>query len=93
MRKTLEFIGFSFAISVGMSLFILLPGFVRYLFSVGSLYVGFQYFKRNEGWGLRIGMIVTAVILTLLFTVIYVALAYMNGWYINPIYMTGVEKK
>ncbi|WP_438433549.1 hypothetical protein [Gorillibacterium sp. sgz500922] len=93
MRKALEFIGFTLAISLLMSLFVLVPGFIRYLFSVGALFVGFQFFKRHEGWGARIGLIAAAVILTLLFTTVYVALAYVNGWYINPIYLTGTDQK
>lgn len=93
MRKALEFLGFSLIISLLMALFILVPGFVRYLFSLGALYIGLQYFKRHEGWGLRIGILVTSIVLTLLITVVYVALAYVYGWYINPIYLNGVEGK
>ncbi|MEO3947528.1 hypothetical protein [Gorillibacterium sp. CAU 1737] len=93
MRKTLEFIGYALGISIGLFLFTLIPNFFKYAFSLGALYLGYQFYKRNEGWGMRIAMIVTSIALALLFSVVYTALAYVNGWYINPIYLHGVEGK
>ncbi|MBC8080019.1 MAG: hypothetical protein H7X86_06725 [Gorillibacterium sp.] len=90
MRKAASLIGFSILTGALMSCYLIIPGTIKFLFSILSLYLGYQFFRRAEGWGLRIGFIVLSVILALIFTVIYTGLAIKNGWYINPSYLEGV---
>lgn len=90
MRKAMELIGFSLLTGFLMACYLLIPGMFKFVFSLGSLYIGFQYFKRTETWPPRVGFIALTVVLALLFTVIYTALALMYGWYINPAYKDGI---
>ena len=90
MRKALELIGFSLLTGILMTCYLLIPGMFKFAFSLGSLYIGFQYFKRTETWAPRVGFIVLTVVLALLFTVVYTALALYYGWYVNPAYKEGL---
>lgn len=91
MRNTLILLTYSVGCGILMSLFIMSTGVTRYLFSLLAVVLGIQFFKRIEGKGLRIGFVVLVVFFSLLFPVIYVALALVNGWYINPGYLKGIQ--
>ena len=91
MRKTFSLIGFSILTGALMTCYLIIPGMIKYVFSLASLYIGFQYFRRTESWGLRVGFLVLTVFLALLFTLVYTGLAMKNGWYFNPMYREGTD--
>lgn len=43
----------------------------KYIFSLGALYTGFQFFRRNEERGLRIAFVVVTIVLFFVFAVIF----------------------
>lgn len=91
MRNALFLLLYGLAGGVLMSLFMMSAGVTRYLFSLGAVLLGMQFFKRYDSKGLRIGFIVLVLVFSLFFPLIYVMLALANGWYVNPDYLKGVQ--
>lgn len=63
-------------------LFNVIPGFIRYLFSLFAFYGGFNFFRKYDETKHRVLMIVGAMLVYLFGVIIYVAFAIVNGWYI-----------
>lgn len=93
MGRAIQLFGFSLAVGLLMSVFILVPGIFRYAFSLGALFVGIQFFKRFEGKGARIGFILLAIVFSLFIPSIYAAMAYQLGWPLDPSFLKQIEEK
>ncbi|AJY77876.1 hypothetical protein VN24_20170 [Paenibacillus beijingensis] len=61
-----------------MMLFALVPGLVRYAFSLAALWLGYRFFRGYGTIGLRIGFIFAAVAFYLLLTVTVSLVLYMR---------------
>jgi uncharacterized membrane protein AbrB (regulator of aidB expression) len=81
------FIGYTLAAGILMSVFVLTSGMFRHVFSLGAVLVGIQFFKRWEEKKPRIWFIVLVVLCALFLPLIYVFVAYSNGWYVDPRYL------
>ncbi|MCZ8511432.1 hypothetical protein O9H85_03045 [Paenibacillus filicis] len=80
--RTLAVIGFSLVCALLLSLFSQIQDLLRYIFSLGALYAGIQFFRRYEGRGMRIAFVVTTVLFYFAFTVIIamvIAMKQMNA--------------
>ncbi|WP_438446761.1 hypothetical protein [Gorillibacterium sp. sgz5001074] len=80
------FWGLTLAAGILMSIFVLTTGMFRHIFSLGAVLVGIQFFRREEEKKPRIWFVVLVLLLALVLPVLYVMLAYANGWYIDPRY-------
>ncbi|NOU95211.1 hypothetical protein GC093_18570 [Paenibacillus sp. LMG 31456] len=69
--RFLTVLGFSLLCAGMLTLFSQIQDLLKYLFSLGALYTGIQFFKRNESRGMRIAFVVTTIVLYFIFAVIY----------------------
>ncbi|TVY08751.1 hypothetical protein [Paenibacillus cremeus] len=69
--RTLVVIGFSLLCAGMLTLFSQIQDLLKYLFSLGALYVGIQFFKRYETRSMRIAFVVTTVLFYFIFAVFY----------------------
>jgi hypothetical protein len=69
--RTLAVIGFSVLCAALLCLFSQIQDLLKYIFSLGALYVGIQFFKRYESRGMRIAFVVTTVLFYFIFAVFY----------------------
>jgi len=76
----LRVLSYSIAGGLLLMLFAQIQDIIRYVFSLGAFFLGIHFFKRYESKGMRIAFIVLGVIWYFLFNLIYVFLAYINGW-------------
>lgn len=73
---------FLYALACGfmLILFHLIPGFIRYLFSLFAFYGGFNFFRKYDETKHRVLLIVFAMVIYFIGVVVYVAFAIVNGW-------------
>ncbi|MCS7459463.1 hypothetical protein N0M98_04860 [Paenibacillus doosanensis] len=69
--KFLIVVGYSIVCALLLALFSHIEDLFKYIFSLGALFTGIQFFKRHEGRGMRIAFVVTTIVLYFLFAVIY----------------------
>ncbi|WP_426447223.1 hypothetical protein ACP26L_24575 [Paenibacillus sp. S-38] len=69
--RVLKIIGFSLVCAALLFLFAMIQDVVKYLFSLGALYIGIQFFKRNEERGPRIAFVLTTILFYFIYTVFY----------------------
>lgn len=80
------FAGYVLAAGILMSIFVLATGMFRYVFSLGAILVGFQFFKREEEKKPRIWFVVLVFLSAMILPVVFVSVAFVNGWY-TPDYL------
>lgn len=80
------FTGYALVAGILMSIFVLASGMFRHVFSLGAVLVGFQFFKREEEKKPRIWFVVLVFVFAMVLPVLFVMVAFSNGWYI-PEYM------
>ncbi|SDD98248.1 hypothetical protein SAMN02799630_04297 [Paenibacillus sp. UNCCL117] len=44
---------------------------LKYVFSLGALYIGYQFFTRNDSRGMRIGFVCTSIVFYFIYTFFY----------------------
>jgi RsiW-degrading membrane proteinase PrsW (M82 family) len=76
------FVGYALAAGILMSIFVLTTGVFRYVFSLGAILVGMQFFKREEEKKPRIWFVVLVFLFAMFLPVIAVSVSYANGWYV-----------
>lgn len=76
------FMAYALAAGILMSIFVLVPGLIRNVFSLGAVLVGFQFFKREEEKKPRIWFVVLVFAFAMILPVLFVGIAYVNGWYV-----------
>ncbi|WP_054800044.1 hypothetical protein [Paenibacillus sp. tmac-D7] len=59
-------------------LFSIMQDLSKYVFSLGALYVGYQFFTRNDSRAMRIGFVAAAVGFYFLFICFYAVFLFMN---------------
>ncbi|CAG7603800.1 hypothetical protein PAESOLCIP111_00633 [Paenibacillus solanacearum] len=64
-------IGYSVICAALLLLFSQIQDFLKYVFSLGALYLGIHFFRRYESRGMRIAFVATSVVLYFVFTIIY----------------------
>lgn len=69
--RFLTVLGFSILCAGMLTLFSQIQDLLKYLFSLGALFTGIQFFKRYESRGMRIAFVVTTIVLYFLFAVAY----------------------
>ncbi|OXM85851.1 hypothetical protein [Paenibacillus rigui] len=69
--RFLTVLGYSLLCAGLLSLFSNIQDMLKYLFSLGALYVGIQFFRRHEGRGIRIAFVVTTIVLYFIMAVFY----------------------
>lgn len=78
MKNFFKLLGFSTVAAICMALFMQIPDFTKYLFSLLAIYIGIRFFRIYETVGYRIAFVVIAIVLSLLFSVIYAFILYIN---------------
>jgi hypothetical protein len=76
------FTAYALAAGILMSIFVLVPGLVRNIFSLGAILVGFQFFKREEEKKPRIWFVVLVFVFAMILPVLFVGISYTSGWYV-----------
>ncbi|MCZ8520194.1 MULTISPECIES: hypothetical protein [Paenibacillus] len=69
--RALKIIGYSLICAALLFLFSMIGDLVKYLFSLGALYIGIQFFKKFEERGPRIAFVVTTILFYFIYTVFY----------------------
>lgn len=69
--RTWTVIGYSVICAALLLLFSQIQDLLKYIFSLGALYLGIHFFKRYETRGMRIAFVVTTIVLYFVFTVCY----------------------
>jgi hypothetical protein len=69
--RFLTILGYSLVCAILLTLFSQIQDLLKYLFSLGALYVGIQFFKRHEERGMRIFFVISTIVLYFLIAVIY----------------------
>jgi heme O synthase-like polyprenyltransferase len=69
--RFLTVLGYSLLCAGLLTLFSQIQDLLKYLFSLGALYVGVQFFKRHEERGMRITFVISTIVLYFLFAVAY----------------------
>ncbi|MFE5319666.1 hypothetical protein ACFQ88_13245 [Paenibacillus sp. NPDC056579] len=64
-------LGYSILCALLLTLFSHINDLLKYIFSLGALFTGIQFFKRHEGRGMRIWFVVSTIVLYFIFSVIY----------------------
>jgi hypothetical protein len=70
---------FSFCAGLLLALFALVNGILKFVFSLGALYVGILYFRRQESVGMRIGFVVLSIVFFIIMTIVLTAIMYVQG--------------
>ncbi|TBL78341.1 hypothetical protein [Paenibacillus thalictri] len=69
--RTLGIIAFSVACALLLTLFSHIQDMMKYIFSLGALYAGIQFFRRYDTKGARIVFVILSIVLYFVFTLIY----------------------
>ncbi|TDF98303.1 hypothetical protein [Paenibacillus piri] len=69
--KFLIVLGFSVLCAGLLTLFSQIQDLLKYIFSLGALFTGIQFFKKYESRGMRIAFVITTIVLYFIFAVIY----------------------
>ncbi|NHN28445.1 hypothetical protein [Paenibacillus agricola] len=69
--RFLTVLGYSLVAAILLSLFSQIQDLLKYLFSLGALYVGVQFFKRHEALGMRISFVAATIVLYFIIAIIY----------------------
>jgi uncharacterized membrane protein YjjP (DUF1212 family) len=69
--RFLTVLGYSLLCAILLSLFSQIQDLLKYLFSLGALYIGVQFFKRHEERGMRIFFVIATIVLYFIIAVIY----------------------
>ncbi|CAG7622967.1 hypothetical protein ACFQI7_04690 [Paenibacillus allorhizosphaerae] len=69
--RTWTVIGYSVICAALLLLFSQIQDLLKYVFSLGALYLGIYFFRRHESRGMRIAFVATTVVLYFIFTVMY----------------------
>ncbi|MEK8131957.1 hypothetical protein WMW72_29020 [Paenibacillus filicis] len=59
-------------------IFSVLDDLFKFVFSLGALYIGYQFFIRNDSRGMRIGFVCTAVASYFVYTFFYAIYQFMQ---------------
>ena len=78
--KVLWLLLYSVACGILLSLYINIQDLIKFAFSLGALYLGIRFFRSNESLGMRIGLIITSLVLALFFSLVYA----LYKEYMNP---------
>jgi|GEM_PF-2622821 len=78
-KRVSLFILLSLGTGILLSLFTQLQGIVRFVFSLGALYLGILAFRHYETWGVRIGYIALSLFVFVLATAVITAILIANG--------------
>ncbi|MNI02530.1 hypothetical protein D3C73_554070 [compost metagenome] len=62
---------YSLACGILLSLYINIQDLIKFAFSLGALFLGIRFFRSNESLGMRIGFILTSIVLALFFSLVY----------------------
>ncbi|GAA4871146.1 hypothetical protein GCM10023310_58360 [Paenibacillus vulneris] len=69
--RFLTVLGYSILCALLLCLFSQINDLLKYIFSLGALITGVQFFKRHEERGMRIAFVVSTIVFYFLFAVIY----------------------
>lgn len=86
MGNTLRVLMYAAACGALLTAFSQISDFIKYVFSLGAFLLGLRFFRLYDGKWMRISFIAVAVVLFFVFSLVYVGLAVINGWYLNPDY-------
>lgn len=89
MRRFFGMLTYSLIAATCMAFFILLSGPIKFIFSLAAVVVGARFFQFYQGKGLRIGFFAIALVMSLVIPLIYVTLAFLNGWPVDPKFING----
>ncbi len=64
-------LGYSILCALLLCLFSQIDDLLKYIFSLGALITGVQFFKRHDGRGMRIAFVASTIVLYFIFAVIY----------------------
>jgi len=81
VKTTFWLIAYAFAAGTLLSLFAVLGGIIKYLFSLLALYLGFRFFRKYDSIALRILFVVVSIVFYFLSTVVMVTVNYVRD---NP---------
>lgn len=74
------FTGLMLAAALLLCLFMYTQGPFKYIFSLGAILVGMEYFKREDMTKYRVWFAVLAFVCALVFSVVWMVLALGYGW-------------
>ncbi|WP_248926441.1 hypothetical protein [Paenibacillus hamazuiensis] len=84
--RTLGIIGYSIVCALLLTLFSQIQDMLKYLFSLGALYTGIQFFRRYDTKGPRIAFVIVSVVLFFVFSIAYAMYLYIKtGEIPNPV--------
>ncbi|MDQ1913188.1 hypothetical protein RAC89_22590 [Paenibacillus sp. GD4] len=69
--RALAVLGFSLLCAIFLSLFSHIQDLLKYVFSLGALFAGIQFFKRYEERSLRIWFVALTIVFYFIFAFIY----------------------
>ncbi|GAB2702248.1 hypothetical protein ACFQWB_02205 [Paenibacillus thermoaerophilus] len=59
-------------------------GLFKYAFSLLALVIAIRFFRSHDGLGIRIGFVLTAIVFSFIFSLMYSMLALAYGWPLDP---------
>jgi hypothetical protein len=77
LKTTLKISLLSFLTAVLLSLYIMMAGWIKFLFSFAAIGVGIFVFANYSSWKIRIAYIAASVLLSILFAVIIAIVAFV----------------
>ncbi|WP_166238099.1 hypothetical protein [Paenibacillus turpanensis] len=80
MRTFWAVAGNALVCALCLAVFSLLNDFSKYIFSLGAFFMGLRFFRNYDTWGVRWAFLGTTVALYFLLSIVYVAIAYVQGW-------------
>jgi uncharacterized membrane protein YozB (DUF420 family) len=87
MVTALRILGYSFACAVLLALFSQFTDIIKYVFSLLALFLGIRFFRNYEALKHRVAFIAIAIVLYFIVNVVYVVLAFENGWPVHDQYL------
>lgn len=89
MNRNLAVFLYSLACGTLLVAFSLIPGIIKYAFSLGAFFLGLKFFGTYETWGPRLALIGGSLVVFLILLVIYAFFAALYGWHVPGV--TDVE--
>jgi hypothetical protein len=87
LATALRIFGYSFACAVLLALFSQFTDIIKYVFSLFALFLGIRFFRNYETLKQRIAFFAIAIVLYFVVNVVYVVLAFANGWPVHDQYL------
>lgn len=85
MNPKLSLLVNSVVCAICLAAFSMIPGFIKYIFSLTAFFLGLRFFGAHDSWKMKLALIGITIVLFFVFVILYTILAIAYGWYIPTV--------